>query len=580
VTPVEDDDSNDEGDLGESDTVGDSENAGSTQSALSSQIEKEAAAAAQSVLKNTMKTVENDFLMSEKQLTKDASQNTPELTLSALRKPSAAAAQATRQRREDRKTAKREHKKMKLEAKLAYDRAIGAAHKLAKEQLDHTLAGLKMQLAQQKKSTVEDAKLQEEQAKQKMLDCIHTQDMVSVSRLQATLPGKMAQVKQKAQADAQRVAVMAIQEVTRENHKLRQSLSGKLGEAKEKLDQLQSKLTNSDENPTSALQEAVDVKQQKAHVAKLNDLAGVALTQEKARAASQVRKAQDDAKESVRLAMKSAQKTELGEARKQMAQQQNKIRQQAQQKFEEKKAEIQKQATEKAAQLTAKVKELVDSAVNRAPLKEAALVRRAKSAYKKATTAADKYLAKKMADATPNVRDRNGKTINRQLAESAIENPSQSKEFTLENQNFAAAAKFAEREARLAQNRLIKVKEETNLMMAKLSKATDVAKSTALKAEALDEKVTHIKLAKLQLNEARAAHAFNKAATAHMQGQLAKQSMKEHPPKNNQEMTQFQKSMKLLQSKAKSASLQAFSMATNNANEFANTNEPAPTPAL
>ena len=575
VTPLDIDD--DEEDLGESDDVGnsataDSENAigvDTTQSMLGAQIEKEAAKAARSVLKDTMKTVENEFLMSERQLTKDASNSSPALTLQNLRRPDAAAAQAQTQRRQDRASAKDEHKKMKLEAKLAYDRAVGAAHKVAKEQLDHTLAGLKMQLAQQKKSVSEDAKLQEEQAKQKMLDVIRTKELVSVNRLQATLPGKMAQVKKKAEAQAQRVAVMAIQEVTSENHKLRESLSNELGEARAKLGESQLKLTNSDENPTAALQEAVDVKEQKAHVDKLGKLANNALTQQKARAASQVSKAQDDAKESVRLAMKSAQKNEVATARKQMAAEQKNIRQEAQKVYEDKRQVIVKKAKEAKVQLTAKTKLLADRAIQRAPLSEAALGQKAKTAYTEATHAADQYLAKKIADATPDVQAKNGERINRDIAESAIENPTQSKEFTLANQNFEAAAKFAAQKARKAKRKLDVTRQKTKEMMTELSKETKEAKAAADKAETLDEKVTRIKLAKLQLHEARAANAFNKAARAHLQEEFAKKQMKQAPIKGDQALSKFQSKLKLLQSKAKTTAVDAFNMARGAAVELA-----------
>jgi len=582
VTPLDIDD--DQEDLGESDDVGNSATADSdnaigvdtTQSMLGAQIEKEAAKAARSVLKNTMKTVENEFLMSEKQLTKDASNSSPALTLQNLRRPDAAAAQAQTKRRQDRASAKDEHKKMKLEAKLAYDRAVGAAHKVAKEQLDHTLAGLKMQLAQQKKSVSEDAKLQEEQAKQKMLDEIRTKEMVAVNRLQATLPGKMAQVKKKAEAQAQRVAVMAIQQVTSENHKLRESLSNELGEAREKLGESQLKLTNSDENPTAALQEAVDVKEQKAHVDKLGKLANNALTQQKARAASQVSKAQDDAKESVRLAMKSAQKNEVATARKQMAAEQKNIRQDAQEVYEDKRQAIVKKAKEAEVQLTAKTKLLVDRAIQRAPLSEAALGQKAKTAYTEATRAADQYLAKKIADATPDVQAKNGERINRDIAESAIENPTQSKEFTLANQNFEAAAKFAAQKARKAKRKLDVTRQKTKEMMTELSKETKEAKAAADKAEALDEKVTRIKLAKLQLHEARAANAFNKAARAHLQEEFAKKQMKQAPIKGDKALSKFQSKLKLLQSKAKTTAVDAFNMARGAAVELAKEPEASP----
>merc|ERR1712166_417683 len=582
VTPLDIDD--DQEDLGESDDVGNSATADSdnaigvdtTQSMLGAQIEKEAAKAARSVLKNTMKTVENEFLMSEKQLTKDASNSSPALTLQNLRRPDAAAAQAQTKRRQDRASAKDEHKKMKLEAKLAYDRAVGAAHKVAKEQLDHTLAGLKMQLAQQKKSVSEDAKLQEEQAKQKMLDEIRTKEMVAVNRLQATLPGKMAQVKKKAEAQAQRVAVMAIQQVTSENHKLRESLSNELGEAREKLGESQLKLTNSDENPTAALQEAVDVKEQKAHVDKLGKLANNALTRQKARAASQVSKAQDDAKESVRLAMKSAQKNEVATARKQMAAEQKSIRQDAQEAYEDKRQAIVKKAKEAEAQLTAKTKLLVDRAIQRAPLSEAALGQKAKTAYTEATHAADQYLAKKIADATPDVQAKNGERINRDIAESAIENPTQSKEFTLANQNFEAAAKFAAQKARKAKRKLDVTRQKTKEMMTELSKETKEAKAAADKAEALDEKVTRIKLAKLQLHEARAANAFNKAARAHLQEEFAKKQMKQAPIKGDKALSKFQSKLKLLQSKAKTTAVDAFNMARGAAVELAKEPEASP----
>jgi len=562
------DEEDDLGDLGESDSVSESAGDGEAQTSLNSQIDREAAEAAQSVLKETMKNVESDFLMSEKQLTKDAD-SAPALTMAALRKPSAAAAREKKEREQNKANLMEQNKKMKLTAKLAYDKAIGAAHKVAKQQLDQTLAGLKMQLSVKKKSIEEEAKIKTEQARQKMLDKIRTAEVVAVNRLQATLPMKLAKVKEEAQQKAEHVAALAIGEVTKANAKIRASLERQLGEANDKLNAAKLQLTNSDVNPGQALKNAVAVKTEKAHVRRLGELANVALAQQKAHSASEVTKAQQDAKESVRLAMKSAQKTELAAARKQMGEDQAHIRAAAEKVFNEDKAQIEEDAHAQVEKLQKSTKDLVDAAIQRAPLREQELHRKTTKAYKKAIHAADNLLAKQLAKLTPDVTITDGSKVNLDIAESAVENPSGSKAFTLENQNFEAAAKYAARQARKAKEKLDQTKKHSQEILAELAKETKEARVAAEKAERLDEKVTQVKLAKLQLHEAQAAAAFNKAARAHFQEELAKKQMATTAPKaQDASVTNFKESLKALQQEAKSATVDAFEQAKKSAKEL------------
>lgn len=544
------------GDLGESDSMSDQED--DTATSMNSEINKEAAEAAQSVLKETMKTVENDFLSSEKALTK-GSQNSPELTLDALRKPSATAARAAKNRKDARSSAKDEHKKMKLEAKLAYDKAIAASHTVAKEQLDHVLGGLRMEFSVKKKSVEEEAVIKTQQAKQKMLDQIRTADIVAVNRLQATLPIKLAKVRQKAQAEAEHAASMAIDQITQENTHIRQSLQTQLGEANNNLNAARMKLSGSDADPQLALQNAVAVKTEKDHVHRLGELATVAMSQQKSHSATEVAKAQEDAKESVRLAMKHAQKKELGEARTKMSAQQAKIRAEAEGAFKVEEEAIKKETHSKVLALQKNTKELVDTAIQRAPLHEQELHHKATGAYKQAIAAADNFLEEKLEKDTADVTVTDGSTINRDIAESAVENPTESKAFTLENQNFEAAAKFAASEARQAKRKVELTKKKTSALMKELTEETKAAKTASEKAEALDEKVTRIKLAKLQLHEAQAATAFNKAARAHLQEELAKKQMAtaQKDPKNK-DLSEFEKKLKDLQTQARSTTVEAF----------------------
>merc|ERR1712070_194548 len=112
--------------------------------------------------------------------------------------------------------------------------------------------------------------------------------------------------------------------------------------------------------------------------------------------------------------------------------------------------------------------------------------------------------------------------------------------FTLKNQNIGAAAKFAESQARKAKRTQLKAKEAVAKAMAKLNTATVVLHQMSQKAEDLDEKETRIRLAKLQLNEAKAAAAFHSAAKAHLQTQLVHAKMSSDEMDGTTKLKQFE----------------------------------------
>lgn len=130
------------------------------------------------------------------------------------------------------------------------------------------------------------------------------------------------------------------------------------------------------------------------------------------------------------------------------------------------------------------------------------------------------------------------------MAAECVKNPTGCKMFTLKGQNIAAAAKFAESQARKAKRQQLTAKEGVAKAMQKLNSATAVMQKMSKKAEDLDEKETRIRLAKLQLNEAKAAAAFHSAAKAHLQTELAHSKFQEGRKRVNDQLQKFQTAMK------------------------------------
>merc|ERR1719158_1836227 len=177
--------------------------------------------------------------------------------------------------------------------------------------------------------------------------------------MKATLPSKLSVIKQKAEGQAQKVATMAINEVTKGARKVRMRLKNDLGEAAGRVKAAQAKLASADENPAMALKAAVDVRTEKAKYKKLHDLAESALSEQKKKASKKIQEAEDNAKESVRLAVKDAEKKELRKAQGNLAEQQKKVEDLEKKKLAAKKKEIKKLAQAKIKAERVKFKALV-----------------------------------------------------------------------------------------------------------------------------------------------------------------------------------------------------------------------------
>merc|ERR1711939_1165537 len=166
---------------------------------------------------------------------------------------------------------------------------------------------------------------------------------------------------------------------------------------------------------------------------------------------------------------------------------------------------------------------------------------KAKVALHKAKIAAQAYEEKMISSLAPHTVD--GKVVTKEMAAECVKNPSGCSLFTLQNQNTAAAAKFAESKARKAKRAQKEAKEMVEKALEKLKVTTVTAKKFAQEARDMDEKETRIKLAKLQLNEAKAAAAFHSAAKAHLQVQLVNQNMKNSEDSTDQKMQDFENAL-------------------------------------
>merc|ERR1711959_818336 len=129
-------------------------------------------------------------------------------------------------------------------------------------------------------------------------------------------------------------------------------------------------------------------------------------------------------------------------------------------------------------------------------------------------------------------------------------------------------------------------KEGVQKAIEKLKVATTVSRKYAQEARDMDEKETRIKLAKLQLNEAKAAAAFHSAAKAHLQTQLVHAKMTSEESSADSKMKQFQdalKELKVTHSEAltneaevsKSSKAEAFAKARAAAKALLKMNAPA-----
>jgi hypothetical protein len=363
-----------------------------------------------------------------------------------------------------------------------------------------------------------------------------------MEKMKATVPTKLTSIKEQAEAEARKVAALSIQQITQGAQKVRMRLRHDLGEAAGRVRAAEAKLSSSDSDPSLALKAAVDVRTEKSKYSKLHDLAESALVQQKSKAAKSIVKAEANAKESVRLAVKDAEGKELKEARDDLSNKQKQVESEEQKQLEGKVAKIKELAKAKIDQEREKFKKLVDAAVNMAPDKEKALRTKAKVALHKAKIAAKAYEDQMISSIAPHTVD--GKVVTKEMAADCVKNPTGCSLFTLKNENSAAAAKFAESKARQAKRAQKEAKEGVTKALEKLRVTTDVAQKYAEEARDMDEKETRIRLAKLQLNEAKAAAAFHSAAKAHLQTQLVHTQMKMDDNDAGSKLKQFESALK------------------------------------
>jgi hypothetical protein len=530
------------GDLGESDDIGVTDStdamAATAEKALSSDVEAEAQKAADQVVKSTMGAVERDFLYTEKAITHQlSSKKAPKLTLDVLEK-----AGGRKKAKLQKQKAKKAYKEMVLKAKENYELAIANAHKQSQQQLANVLSGLKIKLRQKEDKLMAKAAIDKQKVKERMSANIRARTVLYLNKMKSMMPAKVAAAKAKAQVQAQRVASMAIQQITKGAKNVRMNLQHDLGEAADRVQGAEQKLAHADTNPTVALKDAVDVQTEKKKYQKLKKLAQVALVQQKSKAAHNILLAEENAKASVRLAVHDVEKKELKEAQGQLAASQNKLAKEEEKQAQRKMKLIQQMTDAKIKAERYKFKQLVDAAVKTAPSREKSLRIKAKISLQKAKVAAKAYVTQIRKSTRP--KTASGKRITKKMAAECVKNPTGCKMFTLKGQNIAAAAKFAESQARKAKRQQLTAKEGVAKAMQKLNSATAVMQKMSKEAEDLDEKETRIRLAKLQLNEAKAAAAFHSAAKAHLQTELAHSKFQAGRKRVNDQLQKFQTAMK------------------------------------
>jgi len=518
-------------DLGDADGVDAA--AGAAMGSLNKQIESEAQEAASEVVSSTMASVEKDFLFAEKAITTKISKGSRKLTLEDLDN-----AGGKQKRDHMAADAKKQHKEMMQKAQENYELASANVKKATQQKLANELVGLKLKLRNAEDKVLGQSKIAQRKARELADAAVRGRTLQLVQKMKATLPSKLSTIKQKAEADAQRVATLAINQVTEGAKKVRMRLTNDLGEAAGRVKEAQAKLANSDENPSMALKAAVDVRTEKAKYSKLHDLAESALGQQKAKSAKKIQEAEENAKESVQLAVRDAEKQELKESQGTLAMDQKKLEAEEKKKLDSTLSEIKKMAKAKIKAERVKFKALVDAAVKMAPQREKDMQMKAKISLHKAKIAADAYQTQMMNAIAP--KSSNGKAMTPAMAAECIKNPAGCSDMSLQGGNGAAAAKYAESKARKAARAQKDAKEGVQKAMEKLRVAGTVARKYAQEARAMDDKQTRIKLAELQLNEAKASAAFHSAAKAHLQTQLVHARMTTEETSADNKMKQFQ----------------------------------------
>jgi len=524
-------------DLGESANIGAEDStsalAMTTKQALVSDVESAAQEAAAEVEKSTMDAVAQDFLFTEKAITHQLAPGAaPQLTLESLENAGGKAEAEKRM-----VDAKANLKQMNAEAEKNYEAAVTNAHKKSQELLGNELSGLKIQLRNEEDKILQDAAIAKQKVHDQMAINIKASTLQELNRMKEMLPAKLKAAKLKAETEARKVASLAISQITHSAQKIRKTLDEDLGEAAGKVRDAEEKLKHSDNTPSLALKNAVDLQTEKSKYTKLKSLAQAAYTQQKAKAAQQITLAEENAKLSVMLAVKDVEKRELKKAQDVLKSAGAKITAEEGTKAESTQKRIDELAQQKIKEERERFKGLVDAAVQMAPSKEAEMRHQAEVQLEKAKIAARKYEERIEAENAP--KDASGQTISKEMAVACVDNPSGCNLFTLKTQNIGAAAKYAESEARKAKRLQLEAKERVAQAMASLNQATAVMEQTAHKAEDLDEKETRIRLARLQLNEARAAAAFHSAAKAHLQTELVHGQLRGERADQDDQLAQF-----------------------------------------
>merc|ERR1712100_686058 len=427
--------------------------AAATEQNLDTEIESEAQEAASEVVKSTMDSVERDFLFAEKAITTKLGENAPELTLDDLDK---AGGKAKRDKAEA--YAKKAHKQMVQKAEQNYELAIANVKKVTQQKLADELVGLKMKLRNEEDKILAESKTASQKAKEDMEATVRNRVLKIVEAMKAKLPEHMKTIKEKAEAEAKEVATTAIKLITQGARQVRMRLTQDLGEAAGRVRKAEHKLSSSDANPSQALKAAVDVRTEKEKYSKLHDLAESALGEQKSEASKKIEEAEENAKDSVKLAVHDAEQKELKESQSKLEVEQKKIEEDEQKKLKQRHTEIKQLAENKIKAERLKFKSLVDAAVKMAPQREKNLRMKAKISLHKAKIAAEAYEEQMMKAVAPKSAD--GNPMTKQMAAECIKNPAGCASMSLSGENTASAAKVCRIESKESQTCTTRCKRE------------------------------------------------------------------------------------------------------------------------
>merc|ERR1711924_375676 len=300
--------------------------------------------------------------------------------------------------------------------------------KVTQQKLADELVGLKMKLRNEEDKILAESKAASQKAKEDMEATVRNRVLKIVEAMKAKLPEHMKTIKEKAEAEAKEVATTAIKLITQGARQVRMRLTQDLGEVAGRVRKAEHKLSSSDANPSQALKAAVDVRTEKEKYSKLHDLAESALGEQKSEASKKIEEAEENAKDSVKLAVHDAEQKELKESQSKLEVEQKKIEEDEQKKLKQRHTEIKQLAENKIKAERLKFKSLVDAAVKMAPQRE-------KNLRMKAKIAAEAYEEQMMKAVAPKSAD--GNPMTKQMAAECIKNPAGCASMSLSGENTA-----------------------------------------------------------------------------------------------------------------------------------------------